>query len=151
LPGDPGKLYPKSWSEQRLAVYHVPLLFYAPQKLSAKKSDKICSQIDVLPTIAGICKIPYTNSTLGRDLLAPNAGPGLAFIFDSDFIQVGVLNDSVYFRRQLSTGNEELVSIISNTPLDKSPTKDKVSSELRKLSEAYFETSRWLLLHNRKK
>ena len=151
LPGDPGELYPKSWSEQRLAVYHVPLLFYAPQKLSAKKSAKICSQIDVLPTIAGLCKIPYNNSTLGRDLLAPNAGPGLAFIFDSDFIQVGILKDSVYFRRQLSTGNEELVSIISNSPLDKSPTKEKVSSELRKLSEAYFETSRWLLLNNKKR
>jgi len=147
LPGDPGELYPKAWSEQRLAVYHVPLLFYSPAKLSAKRIDRICSQIDVLPTIAGLCRIPYTNSTLGRDLLAPNAGPGLAFIFDADFIQVGILKDSVYFRKQLKTGKEELVSIRNNSV----PNPEPISSELRKLSEAFYESSRWLLLHNKKR
>jgi len=145
LPGDPGDIYPKAWSEQRLAVNHVPLLFYSPSKLAPKRIDSICSQIDVIPTIAGLCKISYTNTTLGRDLLSPDAGPGLAFIFDGDFIQVGILKDSVYFRKQLKTGKEELVSIKNNSV----PRSDP--SELRKLSEAYYETSRWLLLNNKKR
>ena len=54
---------------QRLTDEHIPLLFYAPYLLHPQKRKEVASQIDVLPTIAGMIQESYINTTLGRDLL----------------------------------------------------------------------------------
>ncbi|MBK9532308.1 MAG: hypothetical protein IPO42_11095 [Chitinophagaceae bacterium] len=43
-------------------------LFYAPALLKPQRIPDICSQVDILPTIASLAKIPYTNNSLGRNL-----------------------------------------------------------------------------------
>src|SRR6267142_1855474 len=55
IPGDAGNMFPRAWTEQRLTCEHVPLLIYAPRFLQPQRLPKICSQIDILPTIAGLC------------------------------------------------------------------------------------------------
>ena len=67
--GNAEAMYPAAWTEQRLTDEHVPLLFYAPYLLNPQKRREVVSQIDVLPTIAGMLHQPYVNTTLGRDLL----------------------------------------------------------------------------------
>src|SRR5205085_8338517 len=66
--GDVGNMFPHAWTDE-LSSEHVPLLFYDPSMLSPKEYSFNASQIDILPTLAGICKISYHNTTLGRDLL----------------------------------------------------------------------------------
>ena len=61
-------MYPKAWTDQRLAEEHIPLLFYSPALLTPALHEEAVSQIDVLPTVAGMMMQPYTNSTLGRNL-----------------------------------------------------------------------------------
>lgn len=52
-----------------LNFHHVPLIIYAPKLIQPKVISKISGQIDCFPTIMGLLQQPYTNSTLGVDLL----------------------------------------------------------------------------------
>lgn len=52
-----------------LSYHHTPLLFYAPTLIKNRLDGSIAGQIDVFPTIMGLLQQPYTNRTLGIDLL----------------------------------------------------------------------------------
>ncbi|MBX2974226.1 MAG: LTA synthase family protein, partial [Flavobacteriales bacterium] len=52
-----------------LSYHHTPLLFYAPGLIEARTDSSMAGQIDVFPTIMGLLRAPYTNRTLGIDLL----------------------------------------------------------------------------------
>ncbi len=146
IPGNAGEMFPDAWTKQRLTSEHVPLLFYAPGLVASQRVHRIASQIDVLPTIAGICRIPYTNTTLGRNLLDSTFfDKQLAFIVDPDNGMTGIVNDSVYYRHPIRKLEGEMVSIINNGQ----PVAD--TAWLRQLTEGIFETSKYLLLHNKKK
>jgi phosphoglycerol transferase MdoB-like AlkP superfamily enzyme len=149
IPGNAADMFPRAWTEQRLAAFHVPFLIYAPKLLPGKRNHAVCSQIDVLPTIAGICKIPYTNTTLGRNILAVPENSQFAFISDPDNSQTGIIKGDYYFRKNLRNGNEELVSITGNENIPDDSYK-KATSELRLLTESMYEASKYLLLNNKK-
>lgn len=147
IPGDAGNMFPRAWTEQRLTMEHVPLLFYRPSVINAQRDTVICSQVDVLPTIAEICNIPYTNTTLGRNLLDTNRN-GLAFIFDPDNNMAGLIKGDYFYRKRLNNAQQEIVSIVSDDPV---PQNDSLRNEMRLLTEALYESSRYLLLNNKKK
>ncbi len=53
-----------------LNYHHTPLIFYQPGgQLPAAVKHPVGSQIDVYPTIMGILRLPYVNTTMGIDLL----------------------------------------------------------------------------------
>lgn len=147
IAGDASALYPRAWTDLRLTMEHVPLLFYSPSSLAPRRISKLSSQVDVMPTIAGLCNIPYTNTTLGRDVLDP-ATKGFAFIFDPDTKVAGVIKGDYFYRQQLNGSNGVLVSVISNDP---PAVSDSVRTGMRNLTEALYESSRYLLLNNKKK
>ncbi|RYE26463.1 MAG: UDP-N-acetylmuramoyl-L-alanine--D-glutamate ligase, partial [Sphingobacteriales bacterium] len=68
IAGDAKNLLPKVYSEYSLISEHVPLLFYYPGHVQPQRIHEVSSQLDVMPTIAGILRQPYTNTTLGKDL-----------------------------------------------------------------------------------
>lgn len=147
IPGNAGEMFPDAWTKQRLTSEHVPLLFYAPKLLTPQRISRISSQIDVLPTIAGLCGINYTNTTLGRDLLdSTTYSKQLAFIVDPDNAMIGIINDSVYYRQQIRSTDGETVSIINNRPVPANNT-----TQFRQLTEGMFEAAKYLLLNNKKK
>jgi phosphoglycerol transferase MdoB-like AlkP superfamily enzyme len=148
IAGNADALFPAAWTDKRLTAEHVPLLFYAPRLFQRARISRPASQIDVLPIAAGLCKIPYTNSALGRDLLdSAYADKEFAFIFDPDSRMVGVLNDSFYYRKSFATSSEEIVPVRYNI----GPAGDLTKTQLRRLTEAMFETSKYLLLNNKKR
>ncbi|HEX6180736.1 MAG TPA: hypothetical protein VFZ47_05780, partial [Chitinophagaceae bacterium] len=114
----------------------------------AERVERVASQIDVLPTIAGICNIPYTNTTLGRDLrdTVRNYERQLAFIVDPDNQMTGIVDGSVYYRHNIRTLKGEFAAVGNNNHL---PLVDSVY--YLHLTEGIFETSKYLLLHNKKK
>lgn len=61
-----------------LEKYHVPLLFYAPKLLSPRTVDKVCSQIDLAPTLFGLLNWSYQSEFYGQDLLRQPDAPGRA-------------------------------------------------------------------------
>ena len=153
IDGDAGGMFPRAWTDQRLSSEHVPLLIYAPRLLKPQRIAGPCSQVDVLPTLAGLCNISYRNSTLGRDLLDSAAirGKELSFIYDPDGGKIGVVRDGYYYRRQLKTGTEELVSVENNDPPPAAVVNGALKKELRQLTEGIYETAKYMLLKNKKK
>lgn len=152
IPGETGPLFPRAWTDERLSCEHVPLLIWAPGMVPARRSDRICSQVDVLPTLAGLCGIPYRNSTLGRDLLdtARTKGKEFAFIYDLDQSWIGVVQGNYYYRHQLGTSRETMVSIVDNSKPSAAVMQGPVKREMDSLSTAIYETGRYMLLKNKK-
>ncbi len=151
IPGDAGTMFSPAWTAQRLAAEHVPLLFYSPRMLPPSRSSIICSQVDIMPTIAGFCSDSFTNSTLGRNLLDSNHRHPFAFIFDPDQQQSGVIMGDYYYRKHLQTGKEEMVSIKINKQTGTDQSVLPIKEEMKQLSDALYQCSRYLLLNNKKK
>ncbi len=110
-----------------LIVYHVPMIIYAPGfHVPPRRIDMAASHIDLMPTLASFCGIPYRNQTLGIDLFDPRqAARSAAFVFTT-------------FREPPTLG------------LVEGPRYTIVKSgKTETLPEAFYEYSRWLMLHNR--
>jgi len=149
--GNATSVYPQAWVDQRLSEEHVPLLFYAPALFTPQLRNETVSQVDVLPTIAGMLQQPYINSTLGRDLLDSTKKENAAFIIYHAPGWIGVVNNDFFYRKNIRINKEELVSIKHNTiQLDKRQ-QDSVKARLSELTSGLYETSRWMLLNNKKK
>lgn len=147
--GNADAMYPPVWTEQRLTDEHVPLLFYAPQLLLPQRRKEVVSQIDILPTIAGMLHQSYVNTTLGRDLLDPARKNNYAFITNTADV-VGMVTDDFYYTRNINSKEEQL------SPMHKGAvqfTKQQQDSARKKLSEfttAFFETAKYMLMKNEK-
>jgi phosphoglycerol transferase MdoB-like AlkP superfamily enzyme len=150
--GDVRDMFPRAWT-QELSSQHVPLLFYAPGFLAPREFGFSVSQVDVLPTAAGLCKINYTNTTLGRDLLSPfildNPAVQAAFIFNPDKRRIGVVKDSLFFSYG-AEGRlaEQAYSINGNAGVS---MPDSLRRSYYDLTEAYYQTARYMLLNNKVK
>ncbi|MGZ5248028.1 MAG: hypothetical protein ACXWV5_13165, partial [Flavitalea sp.] len=120
-------------------------LYYSPAFIKPQKIDKVSSQIDVIPTLAGLSGISYKNSSLGRDLLSAEAKQQFAFLFDMDNRQVNIVDSSFLFKHQWVTDRNELYSILHNSPVTRTPDVEKRMQELKQLSEAFYEASKFML------
>lgn len=55
-----------------LECYHIPALIYAPGFIEPGVVDKICSQIDLMPTLFSLLGFSYDSRFYGQDVLDPN-------------------------------------------------------------------------------
>lgn len=144
--GNAGPHFPAVYTTHGLSAVNVPLLFYYPEHIQPQRDERVCSQMDVLPTIAGLLRQPYRNTTFGFNLL--EAQKHYAFIADPDINTIGLVADSFYFVRHPG-GREEFVSMVNNESVPLRVTQS-VSDSLRRLKTGLFETARYLLLNNKK-
>ncbi len=152
LRGDAGPLFPRSFTRQGIAAEHVPLLFYAPGRLPAQRINKVCSQLDILPSAAFLAKQSHSNTTLGRNLFdTADKKERYAFIADPDTRVISLVGNQYYYGRNLSTGTKEFVSVTDNEPVVVSPRTDSIRNYMSALTEAWYHTSRYLLLNNKKR
>ncbi len=147
--GNAGAMYPSAWTEQRLSDEHIPLLFYAPSLLNPAKHTETVSQIDVLPTIAGMLQPGYRNSTLGRDLFSTNK-ENAAFIMYHAPGWIGVVNDQYFYRKNIRINKEELVPAKFGIDAPNNIQSDSIKKHMGLLTDAMYQTSKWMLLHNNK-
>ena len=54
-----------------LECYHVPALLYAPGFIEPGYVDKVCSQIDLIPTLFSLLHFSYDAPFYGQDILSP--------------------------------------------------------------------------------
>jgi phosphoglycerol transferase MdoB-like AlkP superfamily enzyme len=147
--GNATALYPSAWTDQRLTDEHIPLLFYAPYILSPEKRREVVSQIDVLPTIAGMLQEPYVNTTLGRDILSPDKKNNYAFIINQDGT-IGMVTDDYYFTKNINFPSEQLFSMKNEKPAISTAQEDSIKSKMSVFTSAYYETAKWMLVNNKK-
>ncbi len=149
--GETSAIYPDAWSSGTLSDEHIPLLFYAPELLTPQVHHEVASQIDVLPTIAGMVHQPYTNTTLGRDLLNSKNKMDAAFIIHHDEGNIGIVTNNYYFVKNLRINKEELLPINSNSLSINAAQKDSVKKSLSKLTSAIYEIAKWMLVNNKER
>jgi len=112
--------------------------------------NALASQVDVLPTLAGLANINYTNSSLGRDLLhVKDTSTNAAFIFEAETKRIGIIQRGIFYSMTIDnpkTGN--WVSIRTNeAPQLTADVKDQYKAT----TEAFYNTARYLLLNNKKR
>lgn len=149
IKGNATSVLPEVWTSAALTSHHVPLLFYAPGIITPERNSTICSQLDVLPTAAGLAGVSYTNSTMGLDLLTPSdsLSPLSAgtFLFDPTIKQIGFVTKNLVFTNNLLSNQQMLYNISGNQ--EKTPEEKE---KFFKLSDAWYQTAKYLL-HNNKK
>ncbi len=150
--GDAGAAFPPSWTENHLTRYHVPLLFYAPKFLPPQRVHSVASMVDVLPTIAGLANISYRNRTFGRDLLQRQQVDGgasnVAFIIDHNDKTIGLVRQQHYGVERLGSDAHRMVW--ADFAAKQGASDPTAAADYRTLAQAFYETSRYLLLHNPK-
>jgi arylsulfatase A-like enzyme len=152
--GNAGNMLPAAWTDQGLTSYHVPLLFYAPKLLKPQRLHCIASQVDVLPTLAGLARVSYRNTTLGRDLMdqyrKDSGRSNMAFIIDPNNADIGVINDAWYYTRNQQGKQEKMVWADFAHP-ENPAGKDSLFNVNHRYTTALYETARYLLMNNKKK
>lgn len=151
--GDAGTIYPQVFTKHFLTAEHVPLLFYWPGKLAPKKIETVCSQLDVMPTVAGIARQSHLNSTLGRNLLDSGIStrPAMAFISNPTSQLICMVSDQYFYSRSLVTNAKEWASMTNNDPVPVNAQTDSMKKYMAEFTEAWYQTSKYLLLNNKKR
>lgn len=147
--GNAEAIYPSAWTDQRLTDEHVPLLFFAPDLLQPEKRNEVVSQIDILPTIAGMLHQSYVNTTLGRDLLDPAKKNNYAFITNTAG-GIGIVTDNYYFTRNINFPDEQLTPMHTREPSLNKQQQDSVKKKLSAFTNAFYETAKYMLMNNKK-
>lgn len=148
IKGDAGSMLPTSFTEQGLTNMHVPLLFYAPSILQPKEYSIPVSQVDIMPSIASICNIPYTNTTMGKNVFnTVQQNNNAIFLYDDFNQQIGVLNNEYYYGYQLKNPSKPIFESVVNNNIVKN---DSVQNQMDILTKTMYETSKYMLIHNQK-
>ena len=133
LRGDAGDLFPKSFTKQGILAEHVPLLFYSPNLLHPKKVRKVCSQLDVLPSVAALARQSHRNTTLGRNLFdTTKREQKFAFIADPDLSNIALVSDQYYFSKGINGNTVNFVSVINNESVAINKQTDSIKTKMDK-------------------
>ena len=135
--------------------FHVPLLIYAPGLLAPGRSvDTVASEVDVLPTVAGVTGTPYRNTTLGRDLLDPRFdGQRYAFTMTDQFRvpEIGLLGDRLLpahaARRRRAHPPRPAVGRPGGRRRERASRTRRRAC--RRSAAGLYETARYMLVHNK--
>ncbi|MBS1919867.1 MAG: sulfatase-like hydrolase/transferase [Bacteroidetes bacterium] len=155
--GNAGNMFPRAWTDNGLTSEHVPLLFYSPALLQPQVRTDICSQIDILPSAASLSGLAFHNYTLGRNLFNNNFTPAneiipqCAFIIDPETRRIGIIDSNYYYSRPIASGKDLMVSVKNNMPVGNTDSIQKRKAELHNLTDAYYETAKYLLFNNKHK
>ncbi|MEI6189622.1 MAG: sulfatase-like hydrolase/transferase [Chitinophagia bacterium] len=147
--GDAGTMLPRVFSENGLTNMHVPILFYAPHILKPKNESTPVSQVDVLPSIASLTNIAYTNTTLGRNVfsLINKSNTNQIFLFDDFANSIGLYSNTHYLGYPIKDAdNYKFKSTEHNEPIK----NDSIANSMKRLTGIIYETSKYMLVHNKK-
>ncbi|MBK6936828.1 MAG: sulfatase-like hydrolase/transferase [Chitinophagaceae bacterium] len=149
LAGNAEHIYPPVWTTHRLTDEHVPLLFYAPALLTPQRRSEVVSQIDIMPTIAGMLHQPYINTTLGRDLLNPAKRNNFAFVTNTSDL-IGMITDDFFYTRNLYSNEEQLNQMHAGAMRFSKSQQDSAKRSLSGFATAFYETAKYMLMKNEK-
>ena len=76
--------------------------------------------------------------------------PNSAFLFDPTIKQIGVVTDEYAYVHNLISGKVDFRYSNSDAPLPQTPNVNEDKKALETLSQAYYETARYMLSNNKK-
>lgn len=150
---DPYSFMPIPEFEMSTYVTHVPCIIYNPKTLAHKRVEQAGSLLDVYPTVARLAGIPFTNYTLGRDLLDSTAtGSRYAYIQYVKNLNgcMGIISDQYLYEIDHKTGNTSLYDLKIDALKDVKQQNPEVSRNLDNLARGFYESARYLMFNNKK-
>jgi phosphoglycerol transferase MdoB-like AlkP superfamily enzyme len=121
-----------------IAKYHIPLFFFSPAHIAPGEIDKLCSQIDVAPTLLALLKLPYETHFFGADILNQQFQPRALI---GNYQKLGLLTD-----------NNQLAILSPGRKIDRQqgeklrplPAESPLARELM----AYYQGADYILRHH---
>jgi phosphoglycerol transferase MdoB-like AlkP superfamily enzyme len=139
------------WTKSLADHYHVPFLIYSPRYIKPGIETKIASEMDVMPTLAGLMGVPYKTRSFGRDLFNTKFDSYRAAFSYNWYAPFNLtLIDQDYYFEYIPYNNQgKLVKHTINgkdeNVKDKFPEKYQ---EMEQLSKGLYESAKYLLYHN---
>jgi len=135
-----------------LTRFHVPAVIVgSPVPGAPRAIDAPASEVDVLPTIAGLVGVPYVNTTLGRDLLDPRFDSSrFAFTIDEHFREpkIGLVTGDIYLQIPTGGGPTRWADLRGDGATEIAAEDPERARTLERLCRGLYEASRWLMYHN---
>lgn len=150
LPHNNAKNVP-DWQKSLANSFHVPFIIHSPKRISPGVETKIASEMDVMPTLAGMAGVPYKTRALGRDLFNPKFDDyraAFSYNWYAPF-NISLVDKDFYFEYIPYNGQGKLVKHGENAGdinvKDQYPEKYK---EMENLTKGLYESARYLLHNN---
>jgi phosphoglycerol transferase MdoB-like AlkP superfamily enzyme len=137
-----------------LYKHHVPLIIYGPGVIDEPRVMQApASLVDLLPTSLGIAGLPYTNRTLGRDLLDWNK-PGYALTFGGNRTSrptIGLLGNE-YHLSMFHNGKKVRLFPLENPSFENEVSDEKpdITADRKAMLEGLYQAARYMMFHNRR-
>ena len=80
-------------SDLDVTKFHIPAMIYNPGLVPAEKMSRLCSQIDVMPTVFGMLNWSHDTLGYGHDQLAPSSDSLTGRAFISNYQKIALLQD----------------------------------------------------------
>jgi phosphoglycerol transferase MdoB-like AlkP superfamily enzyme len=133
--------------------YHVPLLIYAPGLITTPQViERVASEVDVMPTIAGLTGRPYINSTFGRDLFDPRFDDSrYAFtILHAPVPLLGLIGSDFYYNVMGDGRSPKLYKLDPQGPVkDRADDYPAVAKKMNDLCMGIYQSARYVRYHNK--
>ena len=135
-----------------LMQLHVPAVIYGrPVPGAPRVIEAPASEVDVLPTLAGLAGLGYVNTTLGRDLLDPRfAATRFAFTIADHYTnpKIGLVTADGYLQTLASSGTPRLYDLRGEEAAEITGQDPERVAALSRLCHGLYEAARWLMYHN---
>lgn len=131
---------------------NVPLLIHAPQWLAPREFDDAVGLADLLPTVAGMLGVPFSNGSLGRDIQqpAPEGERVVPLVLqEGSFPVIGAVTRDFLLQMQHDGSSPTLHNLHSPTPRDNvAADHPQEFKRLLALSRGLHEASRLQMYRN---
>ena len=142
--GDHGANWGEKKYELPLSYNHIPLIIYAPKIVTPEVNNSFGSQMDIFPTLMGILKMPYINSTMGIDLRSEKR----EFIYFSADDKIGCIDNDYYYINNLSVG-ESMFKLTDVKPINIISSKKEIADKMKNYSLSSIQAAQWLVNNNK--
>jgi hypothetical protein len=76
--------------------------------------------------------------------------PSAVFTIDHEQRSYGMATNEFYYLKNMKTGKVDFVSVVNNDPVPVNAITDSIKNHLGILTDAYYETSKYLLYNNKR-
>src|SRR5471032_3078837 len=143
---------PPAFEQLGLESNHVPLLIHAPGLLQPKVVEEAVGLADLLPTVAGMAGMPFSNGAMGRDIQQPSPeGERVVplVLREGTFPLIGGVTRHHLLQMQHDGSSPTLHDLASNTPLeDVAAQNPEEFQRLVELTRGLHESARLMLYRN---
>jgi phosphoglycerol transferase MdoB-like AlkP superfamily enzyme len=147
--GDHGAVAGQQKYDMSISNNHIPCIIYSPIFDSMpKRIQQYGGQIDVFPTVMGLLNIPYTNNSMGIDLLKEKRSR-MFFVSDN---RLGCICDEYFYVHNLVLNNSDfLYNIHSEQVENLSEKHPDITADLKNYAVSMIITADYLIKNGKTK